>query len=256
MMNFRMTVSYSSSSITYGNRAKIGVIVPPTNTVNEVEWNLMAPDGVSIHSTRMPLHADTTSDTGKKALYNDIEQATLYLAPARLSAIAYGCTAGSMVLPLTKLTNFMENLAEAPCVTTAASIVMALRALKISKVALATPYHDELNQHEVDFLRKVGIAVKHEQGLGIGANGPQEYIKIAQTPEKRIFEHILSTDCDKAGGMVVSCTDFPVLGMIPELEKRMGKPVITSNQATFWAVLRAAGIKDQFENFGTLLRHY
>ena len=72
----------------------------------------------------------------------------------------------------------------------------------------------------------------------------------------QIFEHILSTDCDEAEGMVVSCTDFPVLGMIPELEKRMGKPVITSNQATFWAVLRAAGIKDQFKNFGTLLRHY
>ena len=56
--------------------------------------------------------------------------------------------------------------------------------------------------------------------------------------------------------MVVSCTDFPVLNMINELENLLGKPVITSNQATFWAVLRAAGIKDQFENYGILLRNH
>ena len=251
-----MKASFSNSSSSYGKRAKIGVIVPPTKTVYEVEWNMMTPDGVSVHSTRMPLHADTTSDTGKKALYEDIKQATLYLTPARLSAIAYGCTAGSMVLPLTELSNFMENIADVPCVTTAASIVLALRAMKISRVALATPYHDVLNQHEVNFLNKVGLTVTQEKGLGIGANGPQEYIKIAQTPEKEIFEHIMRTDCPEAEGMVVSCTDFPVLAMIPELEKRMGKPVITSNQATFWAVLRAACIKDQFQNFGILLRHY
>ena len=53
---------------TYGWRAKIGVIVPPTNTVNEAEWQLMAPAGVSVHTTRMPLHEDTTSAAGTRAL--------------------------------------------------------------------------------------------------------------------------------------------------------------------------------------------
>ena len=40
----------------YGWRAKIGLIVPLTNTVNEAEWARMAPEGVSIHVTRMTLH--------------------------------------------------------------------------------------------------------------------------------------------------------------------------------------------------------
>ena len=73
-----MTASFRNTSYSYGQRAKIGVIVPPTNTVNEAEWNIMAPDGVSVHSTRMPLHADTSSKEGKKALYKDVQQATLY----------------------------------------------------------------------------------------------------------------------------------------------------------------------------------
>jgi maleate isomerase/arylmalonate decarboxylase len=56
--------------------------------------------------------------------------------------------------------------------------------------------------------------------------------------------------------MLISCTDFPVLTLIPELEQRLGKPVITSNQATFWAMLRAAGIEDKFSDYGALLTQH
>ena len=237
----------------YGWRAKIGVIVPPTNTVNEAEWNRMAPEGVSVHATRMPLHADTTSEEGKRSLYEDIEKATTDLAQAQLDAIAYGCTAGSMVLPITELSDYMAGLVDRPCVTTAASLVNALRALKVTKVALATPYHDVLNYHEVAFFGDTGIEVVHEQGLGIGAGGPHEYIQIAKTPSEEILDHILSADRPEAQAMVVSCTDFPVLTLIPEIEDQLGKPVVTSNQATFWAALRAVGIDDEFEGFGRLL---
>ena len=92
---------HATTPSAYGYRAKIGVIVPPTNTVNEAEWNRMAPEGISIHAARMPLHANTASADGKKLLYDDVKKATLDLVQARLDAIAYGCTAGSMVLPNT-----------------------------------------------------------------------------------------------------------------------------------------------------------
>gem|GEM_PF-4633866 len=52
---------------TYGWRAKLGLIVPTTNTVNEAEWNMAAPDGVSIHGARMVLHTDVTTKAGKAA---------------------------------------------------------------------------------------------------------------------------------------------------------------------------------------------
>ena len=81
-----------SAETSYGTRAKLGLIVPPTNTVNEAEWHTMLPEGVTFHVTRMPLHADTTSDAGKKALFTDIEKSTSDLAQAGLSVIAYGCT--------------------------------------------------------------------------------------------------------------------------------------------------------------------
>jgi maleate isomerase/arylmalonate decarboxylase len=240
----------------YGWRAKLGVIVPPTNTVNEAEWRIMAPDGVTIHATRMKLHADTTSPQGKQALYDDVETATRDLAQARLDAIAYGCTAGSMVLPLSQLSDFMGQVSGIACVTTAAAIVHAFNALEVSKIAVATPYHDALNDHEMAFLRSVSLVPLTISGLGIGAGGAQEYIQIAQTPADTIMDHVISADHPNADAMLVSCTDLPVLAHIQTLEDRLGKPVITSNQATFWATLRAAGVDDRFEDYGTLLAQH
>ncbi|MBT4672142.1 MAG: hypothetical protein HOB64_08495, partial [Rhodospirillaceae bacterium] len=88
------------------------------------------------------------------------------------------------------------------------------------------------------------------------AGGPGEYPQIARTEQSDIEDHIISADRAGAEAMVVSCTDFPVLGLIAGLEMTLAKPVITSNQATFWAALRAAGIGDRFENYGKLLKDY
>ncbi len=238
---------------TYGWRAKIGLIVPPTNTVNEAEWNIMAPEGISLHTTRMPLHIDTTSEAGERALYDDIEKATSDVGQTGCDVVAYGCTAGSMSLPLSKLSDFMATISGGPCVTTAASIVAALAALAVDRISVATPYNDALNEHEASFLASVGVEVVHIQGLGIGADGPGGYTRIAKTPADEIFDHAVSADRPEARALLISCTDFPVMEMIPELEKTLGKPVITSNQATFWAALQMAKVKEPIQGYGRLL---
>jgi len=171
----------------YGRRAKLGLIVPPTNTVNEAEWARMAPAGVTIHVTRMRLHADAQSPEGERQLYADLERATRDLAAASLDAIAYGCTAGSMTMPLAKLTDYMTSIAGIPCVATASALVLAGRALGVTRVALATPYHDALNEHERHFLAENGIEVVALKGLGIGAGGPHEYVRIARVPRRRCW---------------------------------------------------------------------
>jgi maleate isomerase/arylmalonate decarboxylase len=159
-----------------------------------------------------------------------------------------------MVQPLDQLTDFMSDVSGVPSVTTAASIVAALQALNLRKISIATPYDDALNEHEVAFLADNGVETLQIAGLGIGAGGPEEYIQIARTPAEQIKQHVLSVDHQDAEAVLISCTDFPTLNLITELEQVLGKPVITSNQATFWATLRAAGIEDHFDNFGVLLK--
>lgn len=240
----------------YGWRARLGVIVPPTNTVNEAEWQRLAPQGVSVHATRMPLHADTESAEGERALYSDLEHAVKDLSAAGMRVIAYGCTAGSMVQPLTRLTDYMTGLCERPTVATAPAIVRALQALGATKVSVATPYHDALNQHEKEFLAASGIDTLAIAGLGIGAGGAHEYVQIARRPASDAFDLAVSVDRADAEAVVISCTDFATLPVIERLEQELGKPVVTSNQATFWAALRAAGIDDRLDGAGRLLREH
>jgi maleate cis-trans isomerase len=237
----------------YGWRAKLGLIVPPTNTVNEAEWARMAPEGVTVHATRMPLHTDTGSEAGRRALYADIRTAVTELAKAELDVIAYACTAGSMVLPLDTLTAYMEGVAGVRAVATAPALVEACRALGLSRVALATPYHDGLNEHETRFLAAAGIEAVSVRGLGIGAGGAHEYVRIARIPRAEVHAHCRAADHPEAQALLISCTDFAAMEAIPLLEAELGKPAISSNLATFWAALRAAGIEDSIRGFGRLL---
>lgn len=240
----------------YGTRAKLGIIVPPTNTVNEAEWARMLPEGVTMHAMRMPLHADTTSPEGKRKLHDDIRHATGELAKAHVDVVVYACTAGSMVQPLDALTGFMTGVAKVPAVATAPALVHAARAFGLERVAVATPYHDALNDHEMHFLAENGIESVSMRGLGIGAGGPHEYIRIARTPKEQIYAHCFAADVPAAQGMIISCTDFATLEALPRLEREIGKPVISSNLATFWLALRSAGVADKIEGFGRLLQEH
>jgi len=237
----------------YGYRAKIGIIVPPTNTVNEAEWVRLAPDGVTLHAVRMALHADTTSTEGKRVLFEDVAHAAGELARAGVDVIVYACTAGSMVNPIETIPDHIQTVTGIPGVATAPSLVYAAQALGLKRVALATPYHDALNDHEVHFLADNGIETVSVRGLGIGAGGPGEYPRIARTPKEQVYEHCRSADVPAADGMIISCTDFATLEALPQLEMALGKPVISSNLATFWRTLRLAGIEDRIAGHGSLL---
>ena len=240
----------------YGTRAKIGVIVPPTNTANEAEWARMTPPGVTIHAARMPLHLDTASEAGKTALYADVERYAGDLAQASVDLIAYGCTAGSMVSPVEGLPDFMAERTGRPAVTTAQAIVEALRALGATKVALGTPYDRALNAHEVRFLADHGVAVIHEEGFGYGAGGPQEHRNIARIRPEEVYALARRVDRPEAEAILLSCTDLATLDVIERLEAGTGKPAVSSNTATFWFALRRAGIDDRLDGFGQLLKEH
>jgi len=251
-----MPIDRLNDPTVYGSRAKLGVIVPPTNTANEAEWNRMAPAGVSIHSARMPLHMDTESDAGRGALHSDLKRHAADLAQASVDVIAYGCTAGSMVVPASSLADFMQAEAGRPCVTTAQSLIEALRALGAKRVAVATPYHDALNRHEAHFLAGHGFEVVALKGLGYGANGPAEYRNIARVPPAEVLALARSVARPEADALLLSCTDLATLDVIDTLERETGKPVISSNQATFWLALRRAGLADRLRGHGRLLAEH
>lgn len=239
---------------TYSYRGKLGLIVPPTNTVNEAEWARMLPEGVTFHTHRMPLHSDTSSEAGKKALLDDLQRVITLIAEAKVDTVAYACTAGSMINPADSLPRELSRRTGVATVTTSAAIVSALQAFGARRISVATPYAEALNEHETAFLEENGFAVDRLVGLGIGARGPSEYPLIAQTPIRKVAEHARDAFVSGGDALLITCTDFPTLPILTELEAEIGVPVVTSNQATLWAALRTAGLADRLDGAGSLLR--
>lgn len=237
----------------YGPRARLGLIVPPTNTVNEAEWARMVPEGVTFHTHRMRLH-DATSEAGLAELHADLDAAFAMLQPAGVDAVAYACTAGSMIHPPESLERDLAERNGVPAVTTSAAIVRALRRLGARRLSVATPYAQALNAHEARFLADCGFEVARLEGLGIGEGGAHEFIRIAQTPLETVAAHARASLAEGADALLITCTDFPTLPLIEPLEAEFGLPVVTSNQATLWAMLQAAGVPDSLPGAGRLLR--
>jgi len=115
---------------------------------------------------------------------------------------------------------------------------------------VGTPYLDEINTKEAEFLHSKGFSILNIQGLNLtkgvefGRVTPEYWIKFADEINDK-----------KADAIFLSCGGIRSTEVINQIEKKLGKPIITSNQAQMWSCLRKAGVKDKIEGFGQLFNH-
>lgn len=238
----------------YGELGRIGLLVPSTNTTVEMEFHALAPQGISVHSTR--LFQPETNDPDKKigtilAMLERMDDATRELVSLGPGVICYGCTAGSFIRGQDEDRSMCERmtaLAGVPFVTTSSAVVAAVHALGVTRVAMATPYIDAVNAREQTYFAQSGIEVVSMEGLGIVGNLPKGRLapSVAADLARRV-------DCADAQAVVISCTNFRTIEVIDELEQELGKPIVTSNQATFWAALEHLHYAGPLRGYGKLL---
>ncbi|WP_316980129.1 maleate cis-trans isomerase family protein [Shumkonia mesophila] len=238
----------------YGFRGKIGLIVPSTNTVNEPEFYRMAPNGVSIHTARIKLLGKATVES-YHAMGAETERAAAELATAEVDVIAWGCTSGSVIIPRQQLEASMTKVAGVPAITTFGSVLAALSAMGAKRISLGTPYVDFVNKEEVRLIEKTGIEVVAWHGLKLGET-QEERRGIGRVPPESLSRLVRYVDRPEADVIFLSCTNMATIEMIADLEKEVGKPVITSNLSTFWNAMRTMGLRDRLERFGSLLERY
>lgn len=233
----------------YGWRARLGLIVPSSNTVNEPEFEAQLPEGVSLHSARLPLEDVTAESLATMA--DNTENCADFLASADVDVIAYGCTTGSLVKGPGYDESIESRITEQtgiPAVATAAAIKRAFDELGISKLVIATPYIDELNDRERSFLESAGYDV-----LAIDGIGHTDNLKIGREYPQTAYQMVRNLDTEDADGIFISCTNFRTFEIIEPLESDTGKPVVTSNQATLWNVLETLNV-DPTHSLGSLIQ--
>ena len=116
-------------------------------------------------------------------------------------------------------------------------------------MAVVTPYPQEVNDKEMAFFRELGFeAVALESFL------QDDSLKIPLIPQEETYKLAKLADCAEAEGIFISCTNLPTADIIEPLEQELGKPVITSNQASMWLSLRTMGVVEPVHGAGQLLR--
>jgi maleate isomerase len=229
---------------------RIGVLVPHADLGPESELQAMAPGGVRIHAARVPFGAmsaggemDPTIPLAPVRAFAeppDLDDAAELLAGAPLDAIAYGFTSSAYLIGAEAESEMVARLETrtrgVPVVAPCRASVNGLRELRANRIALFDPpwFDDELSGLGQRYFADAGFDVLRSGPCGL----PSDQAKI--TPDELhvwISEHTPS----EAEAIVIGGNGFRAVGAIAALEEDLGVPVLSANQALFWASLRAAG---------------
>lgn len=222
-----------------GWRGRLGLIVPSSNTTNEPEFYRTLPDGVSLHTARMRLEDADADNLTEMA--DEVERCVELLSTADVDVIAYGCTTGSLVKGPgydEEIESRIQDAAGVPGVATAAAIKRAFDALDLESLAITTPYIEDLNRREDEFLDAAGYDVRDITGLGIKPN-----LTIGEQSPETAYREAQTLVHEGADGVFISCTNYRTFEVIEPLEDDLDKPVVTSNQATLWNALELLGVE-------------
>jgi len=235
-------------------RKRIGLMVPSTNTTCEPDFQMAVPRGITVHGQRLWLTNEGTGDEVFDRMNAEIESGARYLATAKVDVIVYGCTTGSFFKGPgwdQEMRALIQRAAGVPAVATSPSVVEALRVFGARRISVATPYPDWNNRKLRVYLEARGFEVLNVDGEPRAAASGNQGIN-DQEPES-VAEFASRACRPEADALLCSCTAWRSVEAVAAIEKRIGKPVVTSNQSTIWAALRVLGVTQPVAGFGRLL---
>ena len=236
-----------------GWRARIGFLVPPGNPTVEPEMMELAPEGVSLHFTRMTAEGPAGTHAGQEernlSQVASVPDCVKLLAMVSPQVIAMAHTATSYTLGQgleAALVERMEALSGARFITAFGSVLAAFSHLGSRRVAYATPYSAEMTARGKQHLEKCGLEVVSSGSLSNVRN-------IYEENSERAYAIARQVDHPDADVIFLSGVGMPTLDALQPLEQDTGKPVISAASAMMWHALRTAGVNCSIKGYGRLL---
>lgn len=217
----------------------IGIIAPFDLALERELWRWVPMD-VSLHLARTPYEPVPVSLDMAQLVSNGrhVAAATRDVLHVEPEVVAYLCSSGSFVNGVDGERALRKVICDAgalEAVTTSGALAEVLQHLNVRKLAVVTPYVEDLTRRLHDFLAELGVETVASEHLGLGGG-------IWRVGYRTIAERILAADHPDAEAMFVSCTNLPTFDIIDPLENWLGKPVLTANQLTMWACLVRMGM--------------
>jgi len=221
--------------------ARIGVVVPVSNTNLEPDMAMLAPAGVSIHVARSGGYdVESIPDENQMRQYSNsaTDEPVESLRLCRADVILYGCTSATLAQGPEYDARFREHIEKVtgiPAITAASALTDAIIDLNISRFAFTSPYVRTLNDLAVSFIESCGMRCVGR----VDTPDPFSNLDIANASPASIIAMAEKANTPDAEVIVISCTDFRAVEAVQEIERRIKKPVVTSNQAMMvWALKR------------------
>src|ERR1700744_2080538 len=221
--------------------ARIGLIIPSSNRMVEEEMVRHVPPGVTAHVARLRMTG--AHRVSLDALLPQVKETAATLTDARCDVVAFHCTANSTsegTAGEAKLLGALRDAGAAHVTTTARAIRHAFDVLGARRIVLLTPYSAHVTEEEAGFLRQAGYEVVHAHGFAMA--GSDAY---CATPPQFWRDRALEAARPDADAYFLSCANISVFSIIEEVEQRLGRPVVTSNQVVIWDALTLLGIGDR-----------
>lgn len=223
-----------------GTRATLGLVVLQTDETIEHDFRqIFRQDDVSLYVTRVPSGADVTRET-LASMSQALPAATSLLPPElTYDVVGYGCTSGTAVIGPEKIAQQVRAGCTAHHVTDPLSALVALcETRSVSRLAFLSPYIESVSRTLRDALAARGVA-----SPVFGSFEEAEETKVAKISQKSLYDAAMALGADtEAEAVFLSCTNLRTLEVIPQIERDLGKPVFSSNQALAWHMGQLAGL--------------
>ena len=231
------------------HRAKLGFVILATDRTSEADLLRMAPEGVGIHFSRIPMSGAITVGNLMQMKNTITQAAALILPDEGVDVICFHCTAGSLLIGERNVMHALADAGNARMCTTVLSAVMeAFRSLNITRFSLVTPYGQAITSNLVEYFNGAGLSIPRLECMDLSLDSD-----IARVHPAYIESCAVNADHPLSQALFISCTGLRSIELIASLEHTLGKPVITSTQAAMWHMLRMVGVYPCLAGCGHLL---
>ena len=231
--------------------SRVGLVALSTDFSIEKDFNsifLNLP--IDLFVNRLPFYNPLTDKNLIKMTEKLTEVTENILPNQTLDAVAYGCTSGTIVAGVDQIINKIQS-AKPNCkvITPITSAVNALKHLNLKKISVFTPYPQAINEKVINYFKNEGFVIQSFASFNLESD-----LDIGKIDPQYLLEVLTKIDTSDAEALFISCTALPVFEIIQELENKIKKIVLSSNQALIWDSIRSVGYNSSIEGYGKLLR--
>ncbi|MFN0263783.1 Asp/Glu racemase [Tepidamorphus sp. 3E244] len=232
-------------------RARIGMVVLASDHTIEHEFRLILEKvpGVALYQARIENEPNITPETLKAMEARIVPTTDLLLPGMPFDAIGFGCTSASMVIGRDRVCSLInEARSEAAPTNPVSAAFAAFHALGAKRIAVLTPYSDDVNEGIRSYFEGAGFEVPIMGSF----KEPNDNVVARISPRSVANATAELAKTPGVDAVFVSCTSVRLVRDVAQLEQLTGLPVTSSNHAIAWHTLRLAGINDRLPEFGKL----